>query len=157
MENYDDVGGALFNLRLRDAIGEVRDISTDSTWKVFGKDGAELPLADLGAAPLAPWRSVSLVNVQPPLRVRGEIIRQTEKLMQGDVLAVELKLRDPEAAKSFHLEQLRVEVSSKGRPVAISGGELFSRLAGDRLTINLPVSRFAEPGEYNVRFTGMIL
>lgn len=154
VENYDDVGGALFNLRLRDATGEVRDISTDPTWKVLGKDGAELPLADLGAAPLAPWRSVSLVNVQPPQRVRGEIIRQTEKLMQGDVLAVELRLRDPEAAKSLHLEQLRVEVSSKGRPVAISGAELFSRLAGDRLTINLPVSRFAEPGEYNVRFTG---
>lgn len=154
VDNFDDVGGVLFQARLHGAgeKGGYLDVASDASWTAWKKDGTALEISDLGLAPHPPWKSVALENIQPPERVTAEVVEQTQSVCQGDIFKVVLRLRGGLPGRK--LDGARLAMRDGAGEVAVSGGDAHTTLTGDFLTVELPISRYSLPGPYTVHFSG---
>lgn len=122
--------------------------SSDGSWTSARPDGTHYPLAVLGKAPLAPWRTIEIQPVSQRRIVAGRATDVSDKIEAGEAFEAAITLHE-EIPLSL-INQLKVSFwNAKGERCALSPWQPTIRCHQQKLWISLPTSRFANPDTYH--------
>ena len=149
--NYDGLGGLLLQGLIYDADGRLMPIASDSTWQISRPDGQKAELAVVGRVPVPPWGRLPFHRIVPPKLLKLHPVETIATVVPGGILKYVFSL--PEDLKDDGISSLKLRFyDGNGRFTPLSGLPPVIRMEkrSKRLFVELPVSRFACPGQYRM-------
>lgn len=149
--NYDGLGGLILQGLIQESNGKLSSIVSDSSWRIFRPDEKkETELAVIGKVPVAPWGNLPFHKISYPSLLNLKATEIVNNIAPGEILKYVFPL--PEELESMQPKQFKLQFrDSAGKKVPIAGLPPVVRLEKRirKLFVELPVSKFAYPGQYN--------
>lgn len=154
--NFGGPGGVIAQMEAWFKDGSKTMLKTDKTWQHSVPESKTQPaIYVIGAPPALPWGNIAFENLSPPRNIDLPATAYTPQVRAGGIFRIVFKLT--ESIPADELENLKLVFARDGKPVVISGYDAIITKYYDKqhLAVELPVSRYAEPGKYSWSLKGI--